>query len=58
MNFADMWQTWLKATTSPNELTYEELRQKPDAKLSTALIWMVIYGAIAAVAGLISSMVI
>lgn len=57
MNFADMWQTWLKATTSPNELTYEELRQKPDAKLSTALIWMVIYGAIAAVAGLISSMV-
>jgi hypothetical protein len=50
-----MWQTWLKATTSPSEITYEELRQKPDARLSTALIWMVIYGAIAAVIGLISS---
>jgi len=55
MNLSDMWQTWLKATTSPNEITYAELRQKPDARLSTALIWMVIYGAIAAVVGLISS---
>jgi hypothetical protein len=55
MNLSDMWQTWLKATTSPSEITYEELRQKPDARLSTALIWMVIYGAIAAVIGLISS---
>lgn len=56
MNFSDMWQTWLKATTSPNDITYEELRQKPDAKLSIALIWMVIYGVIAAITGLISTM--
>ena len=56
MNFSDMWQTWLKVTTSPNEATFEAERQKPSATLSTALIWMVIYAVIAAILGWISSM--
>jgi hypothetical protein len=48
-----MWQTWLKATTSPNDATFEELRRKPDANVTTAIIWMAIYGAISAVIGVL-----
>ena len=57
MNFSDIWQTWLKASTSPNDATFADLRQKPDANITTAMIWMLIYGVIAAVAGLISSLI-
>ena len=57
MNLSDMWQTWLKATTSPNDATFADLRQKPDANITTAVIWMAIYGAIAAIAGLVSSLI-
>lgn len=56
MNFSDLWQTWLKASTSPNEATFAELRQKPEATVTTAVIWMAIYGVVAAIAGLISSL--
>ena len=57
MNFSDIWQTWLKASTSPNDATFADLRQKPNANITTAMIWMLIYGVIAAVAGLISSLI-
>ena len=57
MNFSDLWQTWLKASTSPNDATFSELRQKPNANITTAVIWMAIYGAIAAIAGLVSSLI-
>lgn len=53
MNLSDVWQTWLKATTSPNDATFEELRRRPDATVTTAIIWMAIYGAISAVIGVI-----
>jgi len=56
MNFAEMWQTWLKATTSPNEATFEELRQKPEANITTAIIWMAIYGAVSALVSIISGL--
>jgi len=56
MNFADMWQTWIKATTSPNDATFEELRWKSDATVTTALIWMAIYGAVSAAAGVVSGL--
>jgi len=56
MNFSDMWQTWIKATTSPNDATFEELRLKPDANVTTAIIWMAIYGAVSAVIGIISGL--
>jgi hypothetical protein len=57
MNFAEMWQTWLKATTSPNDATFEELRLKPEANVTTAIIWMAIYGAVSAVIGVISGLI-
>lgn len=57
MNFSEMWQTWLKTTTSPNDATFEELRQKPDANVTTAIIWMAIYGAVSAAVGIIGGFV-
>jgi hypothetical protein len=57
MNFSDMWQTWLKATTSPNDATFAELRLKPEANITTAVIWMAIYGAVAAVVGIIGGLI-
>jgi hypothetical protein len=57
MNFSEMWQTWLKATTSPSDATFEELRTKPEANVTTAIIWMAIYGAVAAVIGVISGLI-
>jgi hypothetical protein len=57
MNFSSLWQTWLKASTSPSDATFADLRQKPDANITTAMIWMLIYGVIAAVAGLVSSLI-
>ncbi|MBE2236745.1 MAG: hypothetical protein IAE81_03085, partial [Caldilineaceae bacterium] len=56
MNLSDMWQTWLKATTNPNEATYEELRHRPDANVTTAIIYMAIYGVVAAVVSVLSSL--
>ncbi|MFZ1768374.1 MAG: Yip1 family protein [Caldilinea sp.] len=56
MNLSDMWQTWLKATTNPNEATYEELRHRPDANITTAIIYMAIYGVVAAVVSVLSSL--
>ena len=57
MNFSELWQTWLKASTSPSDATFADLRQKPNANITTAVIWMAIYGAIAAIAGLVSSLI-
>ncbi|HHY57752.1 MAG TPA: hypothetical protein GYA08_20200 [Chloroflexi bacterium] len=56
MNFAEMWQTWLKATTSPNEATFAELRLKPEANVTTAIIWMAIYGVVSAIVGVIGGL--
>jgi hypothetical protein len=52
-----MWQTWLKVTTGPNDATFEVERQKPTATMSTALIWMVIAGAVSAAVGFVNSLV-
>jgi hypothetical protein len=57
MNLSETWQTWLRAVTSPNEPVFEEERQKPQATLSTALIWMALVGAIVAVLSLIQSVI-
>jgi hypothetical protein len=55
MNLSETWQTWLRVTTSPGEPTFEAERQKPQATLATALIWMLIAGAVAALLGLIQT---
>lgn len=56
MNFSEMWNTWVKVLTSPGEATFDDERRKPNATATTALIWMVIAGVVAAVLGLIQSM--
>jgi hypothetical protein len=55
VDFSQVWQTWLRVTTSPSEATFEAERQKPNATLSTALIWMLIAGAITAAVGLLQA---
>ncbi|MBN8582309.1 MAG: hypothetical protein J0L96_16710, partial [Anaerolineae bacterium] len=39
-------QTWIMAVTKPNEQTFIEISESPDAKIQTALIWAVIAGLI------------
>jgi hypothetical protein len=56
MNFSDMWQTWLKATTSPSEATYLELRQRPEANVTTAILWIAIYAIFSSVIGLLGGL--
>jgi hypothetical protein len=55
MNLSETWQTWLRAVTAPGEPTFEAERLKPQATLTTALIWMLIAGAVAAVLGLLQT---
>ncbi len=57
MNLSETWQTWLHVTTAPGEPTFEAERQKPQATLTTALIWMLIAGVIAALLGFIQAAV-
>lgn len=57
MNFSDMWQTWIKVLTGPNELTFASEQQKPTATLTTAMIWMVIAGLIAGILGWLQSLI-
>ena len=58
MNFSEMWQTWVRVLTNPNEATFAAERQKPTATLTTALIWMAIAGLVAGVLGLLQSMML
>jgi Na+/proline symporter len=57
MNLSETWQTWLRVTTAPGEPTFEAERQKPQATLTTALIWMLIAGIVAALLGFIQAAV-
>ncbi len=49
MDFAAMFQSWMNVLFHPGEAAFEEELAKPQAKLSTAIIWVVIAGVIAAV---------
>lgn len=49
MDFAAMLHTWINVLTKPGEATLADELGQPQAKLSTAVIWVVIAGAIAAV---------
>ena len=57
MNLSETWQTWLHVITAPGEPTFEAERQKPQATLTTALIWMLIAGVVAAILGFIQAAV-
>jgi len=59
MDFNAMFQTWLNVLTRPGEEVFQEEKQKEQATINTALIWVVISAVIAAIfsvfAGLISA---
>ena len=49
MDFAGIFQTWITVLTKPSEATFEAERQKPNANLTTAIIWIVIAAVILAI---------
>ncbi len=53
MDFAAMFESWMNVLFHPGEAAFEEELGKPQAKLSTAIIWVVIAGVIAAVFSMI-----
>ena len=40
--FSSWFSTWMEAVTKPNEQTYARIASSPNAKLSTALLWVFI----------------
>jgi hypothetical protein len=55
MNVAATIQTWLNVLTHPSEETFAQERQKPEANLTTALIWIGIAAVVSAVFGFITA---
>ncbi|MCB0044895.1 MAG: YIP1 family protein [Caldilineaceae bacterium] len=55
MDFNATFQTWMNILTHPNEEAFETERMKPQANLTTALIWMVIAGIISGILGFIQA---
>lgn len=48
------FQTWLNVLTHPGEPVFEAERQRPEATLTTALVWMAIAAAVSGVVALIT----
>ena len=48
------FQTWLNVLTHPGEPVFEAERQRPEATLTTALIWMAIAAAVSGIVALIT----
>ena len=44
-------QTWINVLTHPNEQTFAEEGSRPQANFTTAIIWMVITGAVSGILG-------
>ncbi|MFN8456366.1 MAG: Yip1 family protein [Anaerolineae bacterium] len=57
MDFAAMFQTWMNVITKPGEATFEAERHKPQANLTTALIWIVIAAVVLAIGNAISALI-
>jgi hypothetical protein len=55
MDIAATFRTWLNVLTHPSEETFAQERQKPEANLTTALIWIVIAAVVSAVFGFITA---
>jgi hypothetical protein len=55
MDIAGAIQTWMNVLTHPDEATFAQEQQKPNANLTTALIWIVIAGVISAIFGFIGA---
>jgi hypothetical protein len=57
MDFAAMFQTWMNVITKPGEAAFEAERHKPQANLTTALIWIVIAAVVLAIGNAISALI-
>lgn len=53
MDFGAMIQTWINVLTHPGETVFQEERLKPQAKIATAIIWVIIAAVVAAIFGAI-----
>jgi hypothetical protein len=49
MDFVSIFQTWMTVLTKPSEATFEAERQKPNANLTTAVIWIIIAAVLLAI---------
>lgn len=56
MDINGWFQTWLNVITHPSEQVFEQERQRPQATLTTALIWMAIAAVISGIFALIQGL--
>ena len=57
MDFAGTIETWRRVLTQPGEPVFLEEKNRPQATLQTALIWMLIAGVVAAIFGFLQSLI-
>ena len=57
MDFSSIFQTWVKVLTSPGEEVFVAEREKSSATLRTALVWVFLASVIAAILGVLQSLV-
>ncbi len=57
MDFAAIFQTWVKVLTQPNEQTFESEKESPNATLQTALIWIVGAAVVTAILGFLQGLI-
>ena len=55
-DFAGTYETWRRVLTQPGEPVFLEEKNRPQATLQTALIWMLIAGVVAAIFGFLQSL--
>lgn len=56
MDFKEVFQIWKKVLLSPGEEFFVAEREKPSATLGTALVWMILASIVAALLGLLQSL--
>ena len=57
MDFKSIFQTWVKVLSSPGEEVFVAEREKSSATLRTALVWVFLASVIAAILGVLQSLV-
>lgn len=55
MDFKGMFQTWIKVLSSPGQDVFITERENASAKLSTALVWMILASIVSALLGLVQN---
>ena len=55
MDFKGMFQTWIKVLSSPGQEVFVAERESAAAKLSTALVWMLLASIVSALLGLVQT---